>query len=97
MAQSHKIEGKTQVYEGERSTLQFQLRWEDFVTYGFTEGCPGCQAMLSGTPRQGHDELCRRRMEEAIRTSPEGQVHACRQQERENGDIADSIARNIDW
>lgn len=33
-----------------------QLRREDFLNNGFTEGCPWCQAVLAGIPRQGQSE-----------------------------------------
>lgn len=39
-----------------------QLRRGVFVNHGFTQGCPGCQA----------SSHC---MQQAIRSSPEGQVH----------------------
>lgn len=61
-----------------------QLRREGFLNHGFTQGCPGCQATLGGTSRQGHSGACRRRMEEAIRASPEGQQWVHKQREREN-------------
>ena len=31
--------------------------------YGFTDGCPGCEAAASGSKALGHSEACRRRIE----------------------------------
>lgn len=45
--------------------------------------------MLSGTSRQGHAEVCRRRrrMEEALRTVSAGQIRLSRQQERKHEEL----------
>ena len=39
---------------------------EDFTKFGFTAKCPGCQAMLRGTARQGHSAGCRLRLEKEL-------------------------------
>lgn len=75
-----------------RKFYRIQLRREDFLTHFFAPRCPGCQETLRCTSRQGHSERCRRRMDEAIRSSPEGQVQASRRKEKDN----DSIARNTE-
>lgn len=66
-------------------------RRDDFLTHGFTEGCPGCQALLAATSRQGHSEACRRRMQTAIKSMPSGQSRMSRQEERENQQLARRI------
>lgn len=55
---------------------------------GLTQGCPGCQAMLSGMYRQGHSEERRGRMQDPTRTKPSGQARLSRQEERENMKLA---------
>lgn len=88
--------GSSMAHGDENNFHRLQLRREDFVACGFTGGCLGCQAMSFGTSRHGHVELCRRRMEEAIRTSPEGQIRVPCLQERENDKIAEKSAWNIE-
>ena len=52
---------------------------------GFTEGCPGCRALVMGTKRTGHDEKCRLRVMESIsqNTSGEARVKTARAREDE--------------
>lgn len=83
-------EGKPLVHDDETRIPRLQLRHEDFATWAFTEGCPGCQAMLSGASGKGHSELCRLRVKEAIHTSPEALVRVCRRLERDNDKFADA-------
>lgn len=47
--------------------------------------------MVSGMSRQGHGELCRRRMEDMFRATPEDQARVSRQQERESIKVARKI------
>lgn len=82
------LKSPPQVYGDEQRVHRMQLRFEDFMTYGFSPGCPGCQATLAGTSRQCHSELRRRCTEEAIRSSPEGQAHNSRQRGEANENIA---------
>ena len=35
--------------EDDRRIYRLRLQKSDFVKYGFTQGCPGCQAIVSGT------------------------------------------------
>ena len=39
------------------------IRQADLTKYGYSSKCPGCAAILKGSPRQGHAEECRRRIE----------------------------------
>ncbi len=41
----------------------FGTKKEDYEKHGYSQGCPGCRAVLTGTTRQKHTEKCRRRME----------------------------------
>ena len=44
----------------------------DFKRHGFTPHCDGCKAIREAKDSRNHNELCRRRMEEAIGTTEEG-------------------------
>lgn len=52
----------------------------DLEKYGFPARCLGCRARLEGSPRQGHSEECRRRLEEEMKNEPKRKVS----KEREN-------------
>ena len=46
---------------------RIRLRQEDFVEYGYTVGCPGCESIqLESNVRRGHNEERRARMEEEL-------------------------------
>ena len=45
----------------------------DFDEIGFTDGCPGCNAVRTGKPSQNHTEACRRRVEGYLKESKQGQ------------------------
>lgn len=63
LAKEELQKGVPKVHEEERKHYRVQVRREDFLNHGFTQGCPGCQATLSGMPHQTHSEQCRRRMD----------------------------------
>ena len=78
---------------GENSTRLYRLRLRkaDFLTHGFSEGCPGCQALIAGTPARGHSERCRTRMCEAMKETDDGRERKERQLEKENEVIAGKL------
>ena len=43
------------------------LKKEDFEVHGYTEGCKGCRWIQTGIGQPGHDETCRKRMEDNLR------------------------------
>ena len=44
---------------------RIRFRQEDFIEYGYTVGCPGCESIqLESNVRRGHNEERRARMEE---------------------------------
>ena len=67
-----------------KTVYRMRLRRDDFLQKGFTEGCPGCQAILAGSGVRGHSEVCRRRMEGLMQDSEEGKARLKRQTDREN-------------
>lgn len=50
------------------------LRMDDFLTHGFTQQCRRCEAMWRGTAHQAHWERCQDRLQQALASSPQGQV-----------------------
>ena len=63
----------------------------DFIKYGFTPGCAGCNALRNGTSAQGHTEQCRERMTTAIATTTEGQNRLQQNEQRTTKIIARQI------
>ena len=63
--------------EGPRNVYRMRLKRDDFIEKGFTDGCPGCKAILSGGPVRGHTEQCRKRMEGLMQQTPAGQERSC--------------------
>ena len=61
-----------------------RLKKDDFLSRGFTEGCPGCKSILSGGPVRNHTEACRKRMEGLMKETDDGQARLKRQVDREN-------------
>ena len=45
----------------------FHTKREDYERHGYTRGCPGCRALLTGTTRQKHSAQCRTRMENEMK------------------------------
>ena len=69
---------------GPKTVYRMRLKRDDFIEKGFTDGCLGCKAILEGRGARGHTEACRRRMEELMRNTQEGQDRLKRQTDREN-------------
>ena len=44
----------------------FHTKREDYERHGYTRGCLGCRALLTGTTRQKHTAQCRSRLEKAL-------------------------------
>ena len=67
-----------------KSIYRMRLKRDDFISRGFTEGCAGCKSILSGGPVRNHSEVCRRRMENEMKGTGEGQARLKRQADRED-------------
>ena len=78
--------------EGPRNVYRMRLKRDDFIEKGFTDGCPGCKAILSGGPVRGHTEQCRKRMEGLMQQTTEGQERIKRQVDKENEYITQRLA-----
>lgn len=88
MTEEEKLSGRPEAHNSEKNIYRTQLKREDFLNHGYTEGLSGCQPALAGTSRQGHS---RTRMEEALESSAEGQRRVDRQMEKENEKLARKI------
>lgn len=76
-----------------KQVRRWRIKQADIDKYGPTPGCIGCRAMKAGLPQQGHDEKCRKRMEELIGGTEEGKERLKRSNERINQKIADTIEK----
>ena len=65
-----------------------KLKKEDFLVHGFTEACPGCQAIIAGTTARGHSEACRSRLESAVDKTDDGRQRREKQELKENEALA---------
>ena len=60
---------------------RFRINRNDFQVIGFTPLCPGCKALIRGSPPVNHSELCRTRVERElvrlgdVRVSAHRRVH----------------------
>ena len=70
---------------------RLRLKKEDFLVHGFTEGCPGCQAIIVGTTARGHSEACRSRMESALDKTDDGRQRREKQELKENEALATKL------
>merc|ERR1712240_171121 len=78
--------------EGPRNVYRMRLKRDDFIEKGFTDGCPGCKAILSGGPVRGHTERCRKRMEELMQQTTAGQERIKRQADKETEYLSQRLA-----
>lgn len=56
-------EEKRAVAQGLSMPKSFHMHRDDYERHGYTRGCPGCRALLTGTSRQQHTTQCRSRRE----------------------------------
>ena len=81
-------------FEGARVQREIITR-TDIETFGTTAGCPGCNAIRSGKRAQVHSDSCRVRIEECLKTTPEGAERPDRRSEVLNEALAKEVERNI--
>ena len=48
----------------------FKIYPGDVEKYGYTLGCPGCDAIIYKTARRGHVDRCKARLEKAMKEDP---------------------------
>ena len=61
------------------------IRQSDLERIGYTGGCEACAAIREGRERQGinHNEVCRKRVQEALKETSQGQARLEREAQRE--------------
>ena len=61
------------------------IRQSDLERIGYTGGCEACAAIREGRERQGinHNEVCRKRVQEALKETSQGQARLERETQRE--------------
>ena len=81
-------------FEGARVQRE-RITRTDIEAFGTTAGCPGCNAIRSGKRAQAHSDLCRVRIEERLKTTPEGAERPDRRSEVLNEALAKEVERNV--
>ena len=68
-----------------QSYRRMYIRQSDLDTFGYTGGCEACAAIREGRDRQGinHSELCRTRIQEALKGTALGKSRLERESQRE--------------
>ena len=64
---------KLAIKEELKQPYAFHTKREDYEKYGYSRGCPGCWALLTGTTKQKHTPQCRQRMEKGDGRIGEGE------------------------
>ena len=67
----------------------------DIEAFGTTAGCSGCHAIESGQRAQARSDLCRVRIEECLKTTPEDSERLDRRSEVLNEALAKEDDRNV--
>ena len=67
----------------------------DIEAFGTTAGCPGCNAIRCGKRAQAHSDLCRVRIEECLKTTPEGSRRLDRRSEVLNEALEKEVERSV--
>ena len=78
-----------------KKVYRLRLRKVDFLNHGFTEGCVGCQASISGAEARGHSKACRERTNKALENTDEGRLRRERQHMRENEALAKHLEKEF--
>ena len=66
---------------------------QDINEFGATIGCPGCNAISDNKRAQAHSDRCRMRIEERLRTTPQGAERLERRDEVRNEALAEEVRR----
>ena len=74
-------------------TRRMPITHKEIEKYGYTDGCPGCDAKKRGeVARRGHSEKCRRRIEGKMKEDEEGR----RKMEKTEERITHRMARDLE-
>ena len=65
--------------------------------YGSTPGCPACAQLAAGRPaKKGHNETCRRRIEQAMMDDPGCRESLEKARNRMDQGIAEDLEREVE-
>ena len=81
-------------FEGARLQRE-RITRTDIEAFCVTAGCLGCNAIRSGNRTQAHSDPCRVRIEECLKTTPEGSERLNRRSEVLNEALAKEVERNV--
>ena len=81
-------------FEGVRVQRE-RITRTDIETFGTAAGCPGCNAIRSGKRAHAHSDPCRVRIEECLKTTPEGAERLDPRSEVLNEALAKEVERNV--
>ena len=81
-------------FEGARVQRE-RITRTDIEAFGTTAGCPGCKAIRSRKRARAHSDPCRARIEERLRTTPEGAERLDRRSKVLNEALAKDVERNV--
>ena len=69
-----------------------RLKPEDFQTFGYTIGCPGCHQLQIGRPvMRNHNDICRDRIEAELNKTDSGKHRLGRAKDRLDAQIAEMV------
>ena len=69
-----------------------RLKPEDFQTFGYTVGCPGCDQLQVGGPvRRNHSDICRDRIEAELSKTDTGKDRLGRAKDRLDAKIVEMV------
>ena len=81
-------------FEGARVQRE-RITGTDIEAFGTTAGRPGCNQFRAGKRPQTHSDPSRVRMEECLKTTPEGSERPNRRSEALNEALAKEVERNV--
>ena len=74
-----------------------RLKPEDFQTFGYTVGCPGCdQLQIGGPVRRNHNDICRDRIEAELSKTGTGKDRLGRAKDRLDAEIVEMVEEMAD-
>ena len=79
-------------FEGVRIQRE-RITKQDINEFGATIGCPGCNAIRDNKRAQAHSDRCRMRIEERLRTTPQGAERLDRRGEVINESLVEEVRR----
>ncbi len=75
--------------------VRIKITKDDLRRHGATEGCPGCKATLHGRYTAAHLEVCRKRLEQAIASTPLGASRMDRYRQRQDQQLAEELEKHV--